>query len=802
MNIPVSWIKEYFEIEDLKELIEKLTMSGTKVETIHSIGKELDKIVTGRIVNIEKHPNAEKLLVTNVDIGRNKIVNIVTAAKNLKKDDIVPVALPDSTIYGGITINERDFFGIKSYGMLCSITELGYDSTDFPENLEYGIYVFENKNLKLGEDVCDILHLKDDVIELELTTNRPDCYSVHGIFREIKALGYKEKNIKKNKEYSNKSITEHTKDLINIKIENPDECYRYVARVVKNVKIAPSPNWIRRRLILSGIRPKNNIVDITNYVMLEYGQPLHAFDLRKVAENNNKKEIVVRFAKNDENITTLDASKHILQKSNLVIADNEKALAIAGVIGGLDSSITDSTTDVIFESANFLGSSIRKTSKEIGIRTDASTKYEKGIDPNLSLFVINRCMELIEELCIGEVVEGWVDNYPTKIESHTFKCSFENVNKILGTNIPKKEMINILQKLEIQAKDDILYIPTFRKDITNDADIAEEIVRIYGFENIEPTLDNVVAIGRKTKKQIVEENIIDILKSLGLNQIMTYSFENPKVFEKLNIELNNLLRDTVNISNPLGESSIMRSTTISSMLNTISLNYNRRNNDIYLFEIGKIYKNSKFSENKDNKPIEKLMLTIGIMPNKNFDFYELKSITDELFRNLSLNVDYRPYKECSYTHPGRTANILIDKKEIGIIGQVNPLVLENFEIKENVYICIVDMDEIISFIDLDKTYIPIIKYPKVTRDISIKVKSDIWAYQIEEIIKNCSGKLIENLNLFDIYQGNQIEDGYKSMAYSLTFRDKEKTLSDKEINIIMEKIINTLKENLGVMLRV
>ena len=811
MNIPLTWIEEYFEIDDLQKFCDDLTLSGTKVEAIHKYNNDLKGIVIGKIEKLDPHPNADKLLVTTTNCG-DKTYTIVTGATNLKVGDIVPVALPGSVITGGMELGTRDFRGVESFGMLCSIGELGATASDYPEATEDGIYVFENsENLKLGSDALWALELVQDVVELELTSNRPDCYSIVGILREIKALGYKQKktivtDINFDQTGSIEK-SENSSDYLDINIQNPDRCFRYVARIVKNVKIGPSPQWLRRRLTLAGIRPKNNIVDITNYVMLEYGQPLHAFDMEKVAKNSlGKHEIIVRNATDNEKIQTLDDAQHILQSSNLVIADNTKALAIAGVMGGLDSAITDHTTTVIFESANFFGSGIRTTSKEIGLRTDSSGRYEKGIDPNLSSLSIDRCMQLIEELGCGQVMAGQVDNYPNKVELHSFDVNWDNINRLLGTNIPTEIMSEILEKLEIKVSGNTITPPTFRKDIQGEADIAEEIIRMYGFDKIESAIDNVVAVGRKTKGQIIEDILTNTATSLGLNQIITYSFENPQVLELLHLGDDHYLRDTVTIANPLGDSSIMRTTTIGSMLGVLKTNYAKRNLDVALFELGKVYKKT------DSKPNEELCLTIG-MYNKAttginsvpaYDFYHIKGMVEQVMKNLGIQETYEPLDDparAPYTHPGRTAIVKVGDRPVGFVGQIHPLIAENYEIKMDVYTAFINIDLIMPYVNLDKTYTESSKYPAVSRDIAIKIAIDKTANQVKSTIEKEAGELLEHIQLFDVYQGDQIEAGYKSMAYSLSFRHAERTLEDKDINPVMENILKKLEEELLATLR-
>lgn len=798
MNIPMSWLKEFVDIDvSIKEFEHEMTMSGSKVESVENIGKDIKNVVVGKITSIEKHPDADKLVVCQVDIGQETI-QIVTGAKNVFEGAIIPVALHGATLSGGLKIKNSKLRGVPSQGMMCSIEELGYTRVEYPEAPEDGIYIF-NSLVELGADVCDILELKEDVVEFELTSNRPDCYSVIGIAREVaatfgKSLKLRDINILEKGE-------ENTKDIINVEIQNQDICKRYIARAVKSVKVGPSPQWMRHRLATSGIRPINNIVDITNYVMLEYGQPIHAFNLTSI-ENA---KIIVRNAKEGESIKTLDGVTRTLNSQTLVIADTNKPIAIAGIMGGEDSGVTEETTTVIFESANFSGTNIRLTSKALGLRTDSSTKYEKGLDPSISLQAINRCMELIEELGCGEVVKGCIDIYPNIVQGTSLEYSANRINKLLGTNISDSEMEEILGRLFIKAKDGIAYIPTFRSDIEGEADIAEEIIRIYGFHKIEPTLTaSVATVGKKSFTQQIEDIVKDTATSLGLYEIMNYSFESPKVFDKLNIPKDSNLRNTVNIKNPLGEDfSIMKTNTLNGMLQALALNFNKRNEEASLFEVSKVYLPKSLP--LEELPEENMTLTIGMYSriNKKYDFYYIKGIIQEVFKAVGMEnlIEYSPNNEYSFMHPGRTASIDIDNKNIGFVGEVHPIVQENYEIQCKVYIAVINLELVYKKANLNKKYKPLPKYPAVTRDIAILIKDEVNVKEIEKVIKEKSSKILEEVKLFDVYKGNQISKGYKSVAYSITFRDNEKTLTDDEVNIEIDKIVKNIENRLDVTLR-
>ena len=787
MNIPISWLKDYVDIDvDIKEFSDKMTMSGTKVEMVQHLGKDITNVAVGKILSIKKHPSADKLVIAQVDVGTHT-VQIATAATNVFESAIIPVALDGANLAGGLKIKSSKLRGELSEGMMVSVEELGYTRADFPEAPEDGIYIFD-KEYPLGADVKELLDLVDTVVEFELTTNRPDCYSVVGVAREVAATfgtRLKEKEI---------VLKEANSEPLNIavEIENSELCKRYVARVVKNVKIGPSPQWLRRRLTSSGIRPKNNIVDITNYVMLELGQPIHAFDLDKIADN----KIIVRTAKDGEAITTLDGVERKLSTSNLVIADAKKPVAIAGVMGSEESAITDSTTSILFESANFDNKSVRLTSKQIGLRTDASTKYEKGLDPNLSEMVINRCMELVEQLGYGEIVKGYVDVYPTKVEGRTVSYSPESINKLLGTKISEQEMETILASLGIDAKNGVASTPTFRQDIEGEADLAEEIIRIYGFDKLEAgATASSVTLGKKNRTQLIEDIIVDTAVAAGLSQMISYSFESAKAFEKLGMST----ADAVKIKNPLGEDfSIMRTSLLNGMLSALSLNYSKRNAEANLFELSKVYTKSVDGE----QPIEKMSLSIGMygMGKNQKDFYHIKGVVEALIEKLGIdNIEYEPV-DYPFMHPSRTANILHNGDIVGFVGEIHPNVADSYEL-DNTYVAILDVDRIFEITDLSKTFVPLPRFPGVERDIAMIIGEEITVADIEKAIKAKGTKLLSSAKLFDVYKGKQIESGKKSVAFSLIFRDTEKTLQDSEINPIMEKIIIHLETSFKAKLR-
>ena len=799
MDLPMSWLKEYVDVTaPTSQYIEDITIAGQKVESVTEMAKDITGVITGKVLEIEKHPDADKLVVTKIDVGNGEPLQIVTGAPNLKVGDIAPVAMIGATVYHGASlekIKKGKLRGIASAGMLCSIEELGFTRNDYPEAPEYGIYVFQEE-VPLGEDVTELLQMKDDVVEFEITNNRPDCYSIMGLARESAAayrlpLKYPKIEVKELGEGN-------TQDMIDVEIQNPELCPRYIARVVKNVKVEPSPLWLRHRLTAAGIRPINNIVDITNYVMLELGQPMHAFDIDTIDE----RKIIVRNAKEGEKITTLDDQERELDPSMLVISDCNKAVAIAGVMGGQNSKVSPNAHAILFESANFKGSSVRITAKKVGLRTDASAKYEKNLDPNLALDAVNRAVQLVEMLGCGEVCKGMVDCYPNKRESWTVEYSAESINKLLGTKLTDQEMIDIFKLIEVEADGKVAHIPTFRTDLISEADLAEEIARFYGYDNIETTLAaGTPTVGKKSFEQNVEDKIMDTMVSMGLCEAKCFSFESPKVFDKLNIPSDSELRNTVTISNPLGEDfSIMRTVTLNGILTSLSTNYNRRNEDAFLFEIGKVYipKSLPLAELPDELP----KLTIG-MYGKDVDFYTIKGAVQEVFEVLGFGnkVVYTPESDIPFMHPGRLANISIGDKNLGYVGQVHPSVAKNYSIGTSVYVAVVDINTVIENATFDRQFKELPKFPAVQRDIAMLVKDDVIVKEIEDIIKAKGGKLLESIQLFDVYKGKQIKEGYKSVAYNISFRAKDKTLTDDEVNSPMKKIVAELRDKLDAELR-
>ena len=804
MNTSLSWIKTYVPDLDVtaQEYTDAMTLTGTKVEGFTELDADLDKIVIGQIDKIEKHPDADKLIICQVNIGTES-VQIVTGAPNVKEGDKVPVVLDGGRVAGGhdgkmtpggIKIKKGKLRGVESFGMMCSIEELGSTREMSPEAPEYGIYIFP-EDAVVGESAVKALGLDDVVFEYEITSNRVDCYGVLGIAREAAATFQKKfcppiVEVKENDEKAS--------DYVKVTVEDPELCPRYCARVVKNVKIGPSPKWMQRCLASNGIRPINNLVDITNYVMEEFGQPMHAYDLDTIANQ----EIVVRRAGKDEKFVTLDGQERIMDENVLMICDGEKAVGIAGIMGGENSMITDDVKTVLFEAACFDGTSIRLSSKRIGLRTDASGKFEKGLDPNNAQAAIDRACQLMEELGAGEVVGGMVDVCSETREPSRVKFEPEKINKLLGTSLTKEEMIDYLGRVELayDEKTDEIVAPTFRQDIHCNADVAEEVARFYGYDKIPMTLPTGEATtGKLPFKLRIQEVARDIAEYCGFSEGMSYSFESPKVFDKLCIPEDSDLRKVITISNPLGEDySIMRTSTLNGMLASLSTNYNRRNKDVRLYELGNIYLPKSLPVTE--LPDERTMFTLGMYGKG--DFFDMKGVCEEFFEKIGMKkkVTYDPNSGKPFLHPGRQANMIYEGKVVGYLGEVHPAVADNYSIGEKAYIAVIDILDVLEFAGFNHKYTGIAKYPAVTRDLSLVVPHAVLAGQIEEIFDQRGGNILESYQLFDIYEGAQIEKGFKSMAYSLVFRAHDKTLGENEISAAMKKIMNGLN-GLGIELR-
>lgn len=805
MNTSLSWIKAYVPDLDVtaQEYTDAMTLSGSKVEGFEQLDADLDKIVVGQITKIEKHPDADKLVVCQVNVGGAEDIQIVTGAPNVKEGQKVPVVLDGGRVAGGhdgkktpggIKIKKGKLRGVPSNGMMCSIEELGSTREMYPESPENGIYIFED-DVKVGESAIKALGLDDVVFEYEITSNRVDCFGVLGLAREAAATF--------GKEFVPPVVTktgnnEDVNDYIKVTVEDTELCPRYCARVVKNIKIAPSPKWMQRRLAAQGIRPINNIVDITNYVMEEYGQPMHAYDLDTIAG----KEIVVRRAGKGEKFVTLDGQERTMDDSVLMICDGEKAVGIAGIMGGENSMITDNVQTMLFEAACFDGTNIRLSSKKVGLRTDASGKFEKGLDPNNAIDAINRACQLIEELGAGDVVGGVVDVYGKVKEGRRIPFDDKKVNELLGTEISKEDMIGYFKKIDLEYDDekDEVIVPSWRQDLECLADMAEEVARFYGYDNIPTSLPSGEATtGKLSFKLRVEAIARDTAEFCGFSQGMSYSFESPKVFDKLLIPLDSELRKTVVISNPLGEDfSIMRTVSLNGMLTSLSTNYNRRNKDVRLYELGNIYLPKQIPVTE--LPEERMQFTLGMYGDG--DFYTMKGVVEEFFDKAGLygKETYDPKAGKPFLHPGRQANVIYDGRVVGYLGEIHPQVADNYSIKERVYVAVIDMPEVVKLASFDRKYKGIARFPAVSRDISMVMPKEILAGEVEKVFDAKGGQYLESYALFDIYEGAQIKAGFKSLAYSLTFRAKDKTLEEADYAPAMDKILKSL-EAMGIELR-
>ena len=809
MRTSLKWIKDLVPgIEDLtpQEYLDAMTLSGSKGEYYVELDKNLENIIIGQILKIEKHPDADKLVICQVNVGQEEPVQIVTGAPNVFEGAVVPVVLAGGKVAGGhdgstppeegIKIKKGKLRGVPSNGMMCSIEELGSSRDMYPDAPENGIYIFKNRdNIKPGDDAIKALGLDDAVIEYEITSNRVDCFSILGIAREA-AVTFGKPFCPPVVEPTGND--EDVNDFISVEVNDTELCPRYTARVVKNIKVGPSPEWMQRRLAAQGIRPINNIVDITNYVMEEYGQPMHAYDLSTIAGQ----KIIVRRAEDNEKFVTLDGQERTLDSSMLMICDAEKPVGIAGIMGGENSMITDDVDAILFEAACFDGTNIRLSGKKLGMRTDAQSKFEKGLDPNNASAAIDRACQLIEVLGCGEVVGGMVDVYGKVKEPHEIPFQPERINRLLGTDLSAEQMLGYFKSLELEydADRNVMIIPTFRQDLLGTADLAEEVARFYGYSNIPSTLPSGESTsGKVSFKHRVEDVAKETAEFCGFSEGMTFSFESPKVFDKLRLDADDPLRQAITISNPQGEDySIMKTTPLNGMLVSLARNFNRRNKDVKLYEMAKIYlpKSLPLTEYAD----ERVQFTLGFYGEG--DFFTMKGVVEEFLERAGMHdiVDYDPNAGKNFLHPGRQANIIYQGKVIGYMGEVHPEVCENYDMKTRAYIAVLDMPFITEMATFDRHFKGIAKHPAVNRDISMVVKKDILVGQIEKVIREKGGHHLESYHLFDIYEGSQIKAGYKSVAYSITFRANDRTLEEKDITAAMDKIIAGL-EDLGIELR-
>jgi len=788
MNIPRRWLNDYTNITvSSQEYEDAMTMSGTKVEMTFEPGEEIRNVVAGHILQIERLPESDHLFVCQVDVGQEAPVQIVTGADNVSAGDMVPVALHKSLLPGGVKITKGKIRGTKSDGMLCSMTELGLDKYDFPYAVEDGIFIMQEE-CSPGDDIRAIIGADDSIVEFELTSNRPDCASVIGIARESAATFDKEFKILEPKvDGSGGDINE----LLSIEIANMELCPRYTGRMIKNIKIEPSPKWMRQRLRAAGIRPINNIVDITNYVMLEYGQPMHAFDYACLDGG----KIIVRNAAENEVMNTLDGTQRTLSSDMLVIADAKKPIGIAGVMGGENSEITESTQYAVFESANFKGVSVRKTATALNMRTDASSKFEKGLDIENTLPAVQRACELVELLCAGEVIDGIIDIRAEKKAQTVVELQHERINKLLGTNIDKAFMISTLEKLGFTVSGDMVSVPSWRGDVESFYDLAEEVARFYGYDVIEPTLHSGSTAGTLTKKQISERQAMSLCRAMGFSEIYTYSFVGQTDYDAIGLPADSPLRKGVVILNPLGEDkSIMRTTSLPSMLDALSKNWGHRNQKARLYEMAMIY-----LDVGETLPNERQVLTLGAYGD--CDFFEIKGVCETILGELRVKeVRFESEQNDPSYHPGRTATIYSGDEKLGVVGQIHPSIAKNYGLNET-YAAQMDFGMILACAADENKYKQLPRFPAITRDIAVVCDLSVTAGALTACIKKSGGKLLRDVKLFDVYTGNQVDSGKKSMAFALILRSDEQTLTDELADEALKNILSALETQLGAVIR-
>lgn len=816
MIAPLKWLLSYTDLnisskEQIHELASEMTLSGSKVEEVVSKGAEISKVVVAKCLDVARHENSDHLFVCTLDIGAGEPIQIVTGAQNMRAGAYVPAALDGSQIAGGRTIKAGKLRGILSNGMMCSFEEIGLDCRDYEGGNNDGIMILQDLgefrdyseadlDKRIGMDIIPALGADETVIDFEITSNRADCFSIIGLAREaaITMKGHFHKPVVQVKEESNITAS----DVLDVEVKAPELCPRYAARVVTDVKIGPSPKWMKERLQAAGIRSINNIVDITNYVMLEYGQPMHAFDKRTIKGD----KIIVRRAADGEKLTTLDEQERVLDSSMLVIADAEKGSAIAGVMGGLNSEIEPDTTEIVFESAIFDAVTVRRGAKKVGLRTEASSRFEKGLDPVLCLEALNRAAQLVEELHAGKVCKGVIDRYTGAKEERRISCSVEGINSFIGISATQKEMEDILTALECKPCFEKGYViaPSFRGDLLCSADIAEEIARFYGYNRIQSRLLTgcETTLGHRSRKQKINDRIRKLMTGMGYHEMLTFSFISPAVFNKLSLPEESPLRDAVVITNPLGEDySVMRTTMMPSLLEALSNNHAHRVEEASLFEISYVY--LKTAQYPNELPEHREMLTFGgYTAGGEADFFAFKGAVETLLNALKIEkYEFEPEKDEPYMHPGRTARLLIGGKDAGIFGQIHPVTAQKWDCPAGTFAAMLRMDIInASIIDVPKNK-ELPKFPAVTRDIAVVLDESIPAGHVERMIRERGGKAIESCKLFDCYIGSQVPEGKKSLAYALSFRDSSKTLTDEDVNKFMKKILNGLETKFGASLR-
>ena len=792
MNLSKKWLQDFVDLDvSDKEFADEMTLSGSKVESFEVEGSELDNIITGRIESLERHPDSDHMWICMVNVGKDENIQIVTGAQNLKAGDVVPVAMDHSVVHGGQKITKGKLRGVESNGMLCSLGELGLTAHDFPYAIEDGIFVLgDDCDRTLGIDIREAIGLNDTVTEFEITSNRPDCLSVLGLAREAAATF--KKPLKTHVPYLTPTDGD-VNELLSVEIQNPEKCYRYCGAVVQNVRVKASPRWMRERLRACGVRPINNIVDITNYVMLEYGQPMHAFDLRYI----NNHSIIVRNAKDGETITTLDGIERTLTPEMLVIADADKPVAVAGVMGGEYSGIMDDTNTIVFESACFNGPSTRITSKKLGLRTEASGRYEKELDPQNCMPALLRALELVQLLDAGDVVSGIIDCDKSSKLKRTLPFLPEWVNSFIGINVSADDQKAILERIDVRVEGDTIIVPSFRNDLEHLADISEEIARFYGYQNIPNRPLGGVANAALTESQKLEKVVSSTMLACGFTEIATFSFISPKAYDKIRLPENSPKRNSVVISNPLGEdTSVMRTTVIPSMLDVLSRNYNNRNASAALFELSNEY----IWKGPDELPDENEKLTLG-MYGDDYDFFTLKGAVEELFDVVGIkNYDVEPLTDDPTFHPGRTAVIKLGDEVIAVVGEVHPAVLKNYDIGVKAYVAQVDFASLLKDGDNKRSYKALPKFPASSRDLAFVCDADVPVMKIEKLIAKAVGKILEDIALFDVYVGSQIPEGMKSVAFSVRMRASDRTLTDAEADSAVKKAVDEL-DKVGIKLR-
>ncbi len=794
MNLSMNWLYDYVKHnKDIQEYCDTMTMTGSKVEGYEKLGEDISNVVVGKVLEIERHPDSDHLWICQIDVGEAEPVQIVTGAQNVKKGDMVPAALNNSTLPGGVKIKSGKLRGVPSNGMLCSLGELNLTINDYPYAEEDGIFIL-NEDCKPGDDIKDVLLLKDTVVEFEITPNRPDCLSVLGLARETAAsfdvpFEYKKPQVK------NETKDDEISNYLSVEIKEPELCPRYTARVVKNVKIAPSPKWLRARLRAAGVRPINNIVDITNYVCLEYGQPMHAFDYNFL----DGKKIVVRKADDGEKMFTLDDVERTLNSSMLVISDEKKAVAVAGVMGGQNSEIEETTHTVVFESANFYGPSVRLTARALGLRTESSGRFEKGLDKENTLAAIERACELVEILGAGEVVSGIIDVYPSKYEERHIVFNAERINKFLGMDISEEFMLNAFKRLEIKCENGIITPPSFRSDLECMQDIAEEVIRIYGYDRIPSTLFKGEAhVGKRNEKQNFILGFHNFMNANGMYEIQTYSFISPKAYDKINLAENDSKRNSVVISNPLGEdTSIMRTTALANVLEALSTNRRYRNATASLYEMAKIYIPLGEGKLADEK------MTCVIACYNNGDFYNLKGVVEGVLADAGIyGYDVEPVTDNPSYHPGRCACVKAkDGSVLCVFGQIHPVVADNFDFDLPVLCAEIDFDKLFELHTSERSYKQLPKFPAVTRDLAFVCDDSITSGTLKASIQKYAGKILESVEIFDVYKSDKLGENKKSMAYNLVLRASDRTLSDEDCDKSIKKVLSGLERDFGVTLR-